>query len=72
MEVRQRYCAKCKQPIPLERLEILPETRLCIACCQAMGGEFDLSMTQESLGKAGSLKKNYGGVTVTKRRKPIE
>jgi len=32
------------------------------------GGEFLISSRQESLGKPGSLKKNYGGVSVTKTR----
>jgi hypothetical protein len=32
------------------------------------GGEFTLTGTQASLGKSGSLKKNYGDVSVQKKR----
>jgi hypothetical protein len=27
-----RTCARCKQPIPATRLEILPETHTCVQC----------------------------------------
>ncbi|MFO0810306.1 MAG: TraR/DksA C4-type zinc finger protein [Gemmataceae bacterium] len=67
-----RPCARCGQEIPAERCEALPETRLCIGCSQAVGGEFIRTVAQENIGKAGSLKKNYGGVTVEKVRRRIE
>jgi hypothetical protein len=35
---------------------------------EKFGGEFLLSFSQESLGKTGSLKRNYGGVTPHKHR----
>jgi DksA/TraR C4-type zinc finger protein len=69
---KQRGCARCRGEIPAERLAILPETRLCVACSKAVGGEFDITIVTENLAKAGSLKKNYGGVSVRKRRRPIE
>lgn len=70
--MKQRWCERCRKEIPAERIETLPETRLCIACSQAVGGEFDLRVSQERLSKPGSLKLNYGGVRVSKRRKKIE
>jgi hypothetical protein len=57
--------------IPEERIEALPETRLCLQCSQEVGGDFIVSYGQENLGKTGSLKKNYGGVTVKKVRRWI-
>jgi len=27
-------CAKCKNPIPFERILIIPETRLCVPCAE--------------------------------------
>lgn len=30
-------CERCGQEIPLERLEAIPATRLCVACKQAVG-----------------------------------
>lgn len=72
MTVKRRFCARCRQEIPTERVAALPDTRLCIACSQSVGGEFDLEVRQENLAKTNSLKKNYGGVEVRKRRREIE
>jgi hypothetical protein len=66
-----RYCERCGGEIPEERVEALPETRVCVKCSEAMGGEFEVHVVKENLGKAGSLKKNYGGITVRRVRKPI-
>jgi hypothetical protein len=57
--------------IPIERIEVLPETRLCVDCSKAVGGEFDLAITPENLAKSGSLKKNYGSFAVTRTRMPL-
>jgi hypothetical protein len=57
--------------IPPERIELLPETRLCVECSKAVGGEFELSFVPENLSKTGSLKKNYGSITVKKTRRPL-
>ena len=57
--------------IPVERIEVLPETRLCVACSKAVGGEFDLTFVPENLAKSGSLKKNYGSFAVKKTRRPL-
>jgi hypothetical protein len=27
-----RTCVRCKQPIPAERLEVLPDTHTCVSC----------------------------------------
>src|SRR5262245_39084305 len=69
---RERACQRCGRTISAERIEALPETRLCVDCSQAVGGDFEVSYKQENLGKSGSLKKNYGGVQVNKRRRKIE
>lgn len=69
---KTRPCQRCGKDIPAERIEALPETRLCLPCSQDVGGDFDRSFKQESLGKTGSLKKNYGGIDVTKSRKKIK
>lgn len=57
--------------IPPERAELLPETRLCVECSKAVGGEFQLSVVPENLAKTGSLKKNYGSFAVKKTRRPL-
>jgi len=71
MAIRPRPCERCKTEIPVERIEVLPETRLCVRCSEEVGGEFETFVRHENLGKAGSLKKNYGGVRVVRRRKRI-
>jgi reverse gyrase len=72
MSVTARPCARCGGEIPEERIEALPETRICVACSREIGGEFEVRVIWEHLGKAGSLKKNYGGISVEKRRKRVE
>ena len=66
-----RPCARCANEIPPERVEALPETRVCVACSRDMGGEFTVYVTPERISKEGSLKKNYGGYTTRKVCKPI-
>jgi hypothetical protein len=58
--------------IPLQRIEALPETRLCVQCSKAVGSDFETTVVSENLGKTGSLKKNYGGINVKKKRRKIE
>jgi hypothetical protein len=67
-----RFCVRCRQQIPAERAAAVPDTRLCVACSQTVGNEFDLLISQENLGKAGSIKKNFGGVEIEKIRREIE
>ena len=71
MTTSQRRCEICDTPIDPERLEAVPETRLCVEHAREIGnygGEFKSSLRHASLGKAGSLKKNYGDVSVTRTR----
>jgi len=73
MSAHPRFCEICKAEISAERVEALPDTRRCSNCArsqEAKGNpEFDLLVSQTQLGKVGSLKKNYGDVTVQKRRR---
>jgi len=66
-----RTCERCDAPIPAARVAALPGTWLCFACSEEIGGDFVYTATQQNLGKAGSLKLNYGGVTVQKHRRVI-
>ena len=68
--IKSRPCQRCGTMIPVERIEVLPETRLCVGCSAAVGGEFDVSITPENLAKSGSLKKNYGSFDVKRTRRP--
>lgn len=71
MTDQTRPCEVCGQPIDPERVEVLPETRLRIEHGRQVakfGGEFILVGTQSSLGKDGSMKKNYGDVSVRQKR----
>ena len=66
-----RTCERCDAPIPAARVKALPGTWLCLECSEEVGGDFQYTATQENLGKAGSLKLNYGGVKITKKRRTI-
>ena len=71
MSDNTRPCEICGQPIDPERIEVVPETRLCVQhakMASKYGGEFIVTGTQSSLGKVGSLKKNYGDIAIDKKR----
>ena len=61
-----RWCERCSTPIPAARVKAVPGTILCLQCSEEVGGDFVYTARQENLGKAGSLKLNYGGVSMTK------
>ncbi len=66
-----RTCERCNATIPPARVKALPGTWLCIECSQEVGGDFVYTATQENLGKAGSLKLNYGGVGSIKKKRRV-
>ena len=72
MAAVSRPCIRCKAMIPAERIEALPETRLCVKCSQEVGSDFETAIVSENLAKAGSMKKNYGGISLRKRRRKID
>jgi hypothetical protein len=57
--------------IPAERIEALPDTRLCIACSKEVGSDYQMTVVPDNLAKGGSLKKNYAGWSVKKSRRVI-
>ena len=67
-EIERRSCRFCGVEIPQVRLKALPDTRICLKCSESKGGEFELEVTTNSTGKAGSLKRT--GQDVDVRRKP--
>ena len=67
-EIERRSCRFCGVEIPQARLKALPDTRICVKCSDGKGGEFELELTTNSTGKAGSLKRTGRDVEV--RRKP--
>ena len=72
MASEARTCARCGAAIPAERIEAIPETMVCVKCAGEMGGsEFQVVAIPERTSKEGSLKKNYGGYSTRKVRKPI-
>jgi hypothetical protein len=70
MAIKPRRCQRCRAEIPLERLEAIPETRLCIACSHEIGGDFVVRVVDEVIGKPG-IKRLYGGVRIQKTRRQI-
>jgi hypothetical protein len=67
----KRRCEQCNAEIPAARVEAIPGTWLCIECSEEVGGDFVYIATQENLGKAGSMKLNYGGVKISKKRRAL-
>ena len=69
-DTERRACRVCGVEIPKARLKAIPDTRICVACSHRTGGEFELEVTVNSTGKAGSLKHTGEDVTVRRQRKP--
>ena len=72
MADKTRPCEICGQPIDAERAEVLPETRLCAEHAQQIrkyGGEFVVTGKHSSLSKPGSLKPNYGDVSLDSKKR---
>jgi hypothetical protein len=68
----ERECERCGKPIPPRRLEVLPHTRLCIECSEAIGGDYTTYVISENThGKPGSMKKNYGSWKVKRKLRDI-
>jgi hypothetical protein len=72
MEIEEKDCERCGNPIPPRRLEVLPYTRLCLECSEAIGGDYKTFVIPENThGKAGSMKKNYGAWKVKRKLRAI-
>jgi hypothetical protein len=68
MNPEATYCRICEVEIPVERLELMPDTLVCVKCSQKIGGEFELKVMIGGTGKVGSLK--ITGQEVTVKRQP--
>jgi hypothetical protein len=67
MPEKTRPCEICGAMIDPERIEHLPETRLCGEHARAIekhGGELKVKLEQTSLAKPDSMKRNPGDVAV--------
>jgi hypothetical protein len=71
METQGTPCRICGAEIPKERLDALHDTLVCVPCSKKIGGEFELKVTTNSTGKAGSLKRTGTDVTITRQRKRL-
>ena len=71
MSSEEKACERCGEPIPARRLQVLPETRLCLKCSEEIGGDFKTVVISENTGKPGSLKKNYGSWKVKRLLRTI-
>ncbi len=56
MPKKPRPCARCKTMIPVERLEAIPQTRLCVKCSTETGGDVRMRVNVRKQQKSGSLK----------------
>ena len=61
----------CGAEIPPERLEVIPDTLVCVKCSKKMGGEFELQVRVGGTGKAGSLKITGQDVSVKRQRRRL-
>jgi len=66
-----KHCRVCGVEIPPERLEVIPDTLVCVRCSQKMGGEFELEVRMGGTGKVGSLKKTGVEVSIKRQRRRL-
>ncbi len=71
METEGKCCRVCGVEIPPERLEVIPDTLVCVKCSQKIGGEFELQVRMGGTGKQGSLKKTGVDIIVKRQRRPL-
>ncbi len=71
MESNAKYCRICGDAIPSERLEVIPDTLVCVRCSRKIGGEFELKVRVGGTGKAGSLKITGQEVTIKRQRRRL-
>jgi hypothetical protein len=71
METEPKRCRVCGVEIPPERLEVIPDTLVCVRCSRKMGGEFELQVRVGGTGKAGSLKITGQEVSVKRQRRRL-
>jgi DksA/TraR C4-type zinc finger protein len=71
METNAKCCRICGAEIPQERLEVIPDTMVCVKCSQKMGGEFELRVRVGGTGKPGSLKITGQEVSVKRQRRRL-
>jgi hypothetical protein len=69
METNPKLCRICRAEIPPERLEVIPDTLVCVKCSCKIGGEFELKVRVGGTGKAGSLKITGQEVSVKRQRR---
>ncbi len=69
MQTEIRRCSTCGAEIPKERLEVIPDTLVCVGCSRKMGGEFELEVRVGGTSKKGSLKITGQEVSVKRQRR---
>ncbi len=71
METNAKSCRICGAEIPPERLEVIPDTLVCVRCSRKIGGEFELKVRVGGTGKAGSLKITGQEVSIKRQRRRL-
>jgi hypothetical protein len=50
--MKMKNCKRCDKKIPKGRLEVLPDTELCVKCSQEIGGDYEIEIIEENLGSS--------------------
>jgi hypothetical protein len=72
MARKTRPCLRCNATIPASRCAAFPETRICVTCSEAIGGEFVYEAVTRGLSKGGIKITGMELVAVRARRKVVE
>ena len=71
MESPIKLCRICRAEIPAERLQVIPDTLVCVKCSKKIDGEFELEVRVGGTHKAGSLKITGQEVSVKRQRRRL-
>ncbi len=71
MAIKPRMCERCKQWISAERLEAVPQTRLCVECSRLTGGDTRLRVSTKNTGKGGIKQTGTDIESVELERRPL-
>lgn len=67
-----KKCERCGKKIPKERLEAIPETRLCVKCSTEIGGDYIIEYHEVFADPTGHYENPQTDIIVKKKLRVIK
>lgn len=68
---RERLCEECEEPIPLGRIELIPNVRFCVECQHLVGDVFQYKMKTVGFNEEPTIAKTKEHWEVLKKQKQV-